>query len=287
MVQPELMTVNAQARKVLINLHADLEAKLDRDVVAIVGPIMFGVEQTLREAIDATVGRRPRLAVVLHTGGGIVEVAERIVNVLRHFYQDVAFIIPDVALSAGTVLAMSGDELMMDYYSCLGPIDPQVQRDNKLVPALSYLVQFDRLMAKAQAGTATTADLTLLAKLDLAELHKFEMAAKLSRTLLVKWLAKYKFKDWTITESTKKTVSQKDREQRAEEIARKLGDHEHWGSHGRGIPMDVLQTELNLRITDFGATPALSAAIRDYFKLLTDFMVTNEMQQLVHAKNFL
>jgi len=41
----------------------------------------------------------------------------------------------------------------------------------------------------------------LLQQLDLAELHSFEEARELSNSLLKEWLATYKFKDWTITET--------------------------------------------------------------------------------------
>ncbi|NMO15246.1 serine dehydrogenasease [Pyxidicoccus fallax] len=287
MAQPEPMTIDAQARKTLRELHASLETALERDVVAITGPILPGLEHRVRDAIEATDDRRERLAVVLQTPGGVVEVAERMVNVFRHYYSDVAFIIPDVAMSAGTVLAMSGDEIMMDFFSCLGPIDPQIPREGKLVPALSYLVQFKRLMDKAAAGTATTADFALLGKFDLAELHQYEMARELSTTLLVKWLAKYKFKDWTVTEGQKRAVTQEMREARAEEIARRLSDHEYWRSHGRRIPMQVLQDELKLRIQDFGSVPEHNRAIRDYFHLMSDFIAANSWGNFVHAKNYI
>jgi ClpP class serine protease len=62
----------------------------------------------------------------------------------------VVFLVPDVALSAGTILAMSGDAIMMDYFACLGPIDPQVEREGKLVPVLSCLEPYDRWVVKSQ-----------------------------------------------------------------------------------------------------------------------------------------
>lgn len=44
---------------------------------------------------------------------------------------------PNFAYSAGTIFCMSGDNIYMNYYSALGPVDPQVQnRDGKLVAAL-------------------------------------------------------------------------------------------------------------------------------------------------------
>jgi len=57
----------------------------------------------------------------------------------------VDFLIPSHAMSAGTILAMSGDAIHMDYYSVLGPIDPQVEnQEGRLIPALGYLIR--RLM---------------------------------------------------------------------------------------------------------------------------------------------
>ena len=53
---------------------------------------------------------------MLTTTGGSATEAERIVNVLRNFYDDISFIIPDYAYSAGTILSMSGDNIYMDYY---------------------------------------------------------------------------------------------------------------------------------------------------------------------------
>jgi len=52
----------------------------------------------------------------------------RIVIAFRHFYPDLWFIIPNFAMSAGTVLTMAGDRIFMDYYSTLGPINPQVAK---------------------------------------------------------------------------------------------------------------------------------------------------------------
>ncbi len=47
------------------------------------------------------------------------------VSVMRKHYKEVSFIVPSHAYSAGTVLVLSGDKIYMDYYSVLGPIDPQ------------------------------------------------------------------------------------------------------------------------------------------------------------------
>ena len=92
-------------------------------------------------------------------------------------------------MSAGTVFALSADRIMMDYFSRLGPIDPQIVKDDKLVPAHAYLNQYTKLNEKVEKGQLTTAEYAMLGKLDLGELYQFEQASELSIELLVEWLS--------------------------------------------------------------------------------------------------
>lgn len=121
------------------------------------------------------------------------------VETIRHHYQDVNFVIPNHAFSAGTIFSMSGDYIYMDYYSRLGPIDSQVQTPNgKMVPALGYLIQWERLLKKAEEQTITLPEIQLMIQgFDQAELYHYEQARELSVHLLKEWLAQYKFRRWT------------------------------------------------------------------------------------------
>jgi len=263
-----------------------LEDALDADGLAIISPIMFGLEHRVKVSVESREPRRPALFVVLDTAGGVVEVVERIVRVLRRHYEEIRFVIPDRAMSAGTVLAMSGDDIWMDYHSCLGPIDPQVEREDRLVPALSYLSQYESLIQKSLASELSTAELVLLQKLDLAELHQFELARDLSIDLLRRWLASYKFKDWVETETRGEPVTQAMKEERADWIARQLNDHHRWLTHGRGLDMLTLQEELKLKIYDYGQHPELRQQIWDYFWFLRDHMARNGISSFVHSPSF-
>ena len=120
----------------------DAENELHADVLAFFGSLLFGVDGLVRDAIESRGTRRTKLAIILETGGGFIEVVQRIVNVFRRHYDHVQFIIPNYALSAGTVLVMPGDAILMDYFSVLGPIDPQIPKrgGSYLIPALGYLV---------------------------------------------------------------------------------------------------------------------------------------------------
>ena len=249
----------------------ELEKRLERDVIAFMGPIFFGVDDAIRRAIEARPKRRSGLAVVLESPGGVVEVVERMVDTIRHHYAEVAFFIPDRAMSAGAVFALSGDSIHMDYFSLLGPIDPQVVRGDRLIPALGYLIQYERLIEKSRNRTLTTAELMLLQKLDLADLLQFEEARELSMSLLKEWLVRYKFKDWSTTDRTKTTVTQEMKQERAHEIATALSNPQKWHSHGRGISMQVLRSEdIKLKIDDFGKDDQLAEILHDYSSVLRE-----------------
>ncbi len=254
---------------------AALEAVLAVDVITFIGPIVYGVDDAVRDAVESRPARRPHLAVLLETPGGYVEVAERIATTLRGHYSRVDFIIPNHAFSAGTVLVMSGDAIWMDYYAVLGPIDPQIELspDRGFVPALGYLVQYQRLLDKAATGLLSAAELAwLIEKFDPAELYAFEQQRELSITLLKNWLATYKFKNWHVTATRRLPVTPAMRTERAREIAEALNRTEQWHSHSRGLSMAVLRDELNLLIDDFGAIPAVRECVHAYHQLLLDYL---------------
>ena len=264
---------------------ADIEEMTGADGLTIISPMQDGLEHSIKIAIESREDRRADLCVVLDTPGGVMEVVERIVRVLRKHYEGVKFIIPDRAMSAGTVLAMSGDEIWMDYHSCLGPIDPQLFVEGKWVPALSYLEQYERLIEKSQQGILSAAELVLLGKLDLAALHQYELARDLSIELLQRWLATYKFKDWTVTESGGKTVTSAMKKERASDIARALSDHTRWRTHARGIDLETLK-DLKLKIENLDDNPSLKKAVWDYFWFVRSYMVSSGDNSFVHSHNF-
>lgn len=259
---------------------------LEADMLALRGLMSSGLDDIVHRVMEDDEWRtkgREKIGIILTTDGGYVEVVHRIAETIRHHYSDVTFIVPDHAYSAGTILVMSGDQIFMDYYSRLGPIDPQVQTDGKFVPALGYLKQWERLLKKAEAGEITIAEIQLMLSFDQAELYMFEQARELSVELLKEWLAKYKFKNWTTTETRGDAVTDQMRSERAEEIARRLNETERWHSHGYGISLEVLQKEIQLKIEDYGTVPALKEAITSYHSLFEDFAHKNRLSGAIHV----
>ena len=265
----------------------ELETKFDADAIAYSGPLIDGVDDAIRNVIESKAHvstKRDKLAVLLTTSGGYIETVARIVDTFRHHYDYVEFVIPNRAFSAGTVLALSGNAIHMDYYSRLGPIDPQVlSSTGELVPALGYLARYEELLDKAISGRISEAEVALLLRFDQAELYKFDQARELTITLLKEWLVNYKFRDWQTTENRGARVTKRMRTSRAASIAKKLNDTDRWHSHGYGISMDVLRRDLQLKIDDFGACPDLSSAIRGYHDLFEDYLVKRRIDMAIHV----
>lgn len=263
------------------------ESAFAAHAICLSGPIYFGVDDFMRAAVETRAAMKPandRLIIVLTTEGGYIEVVKRIVGVLRRHYKLVDFVVPNYAFSAGTILVMSGDSIYMDYYSQLGPIDPQVEtKQGKNVPALGYLERYNALIKKAARGKLTTPEAQLLIDgFDQAELYKYEQARDLSVSLLEDWLVKYKFKDWKQTRTRKKTVTPKMRADAATRIGEMLNDTKKWHSHGYGISKEILEKDLHLQIDDFGANPKTAKAVSDYHDLLSDYMIKLQMAGIVH-----
>ena len=276
--------------RVQLNMYlGNIEEVLGADALTIFSPILPSLENSVKRAVEFFQDRKSKIAVILDTPGGIVEVVERIVGVIRYHYNEVYFLVPDRAMSAGTVFVMAGDRIYMNYFSCLGPIDPQIVKDDELVPALSYLNQYQRLSEKAETGQLNMADITLLNKLDLGELYQFEQARELSHELLTKWLSNYKFKDWHKHSSTGAKVTEDEKRERAEEIAAALSDNERWHSHGRMISRDTLTSRsegLYLKIEKIEENPDLSSALDNYVALLKDYVQREKYLSFVHTREY-
>ncbi len=257
-------------------------------MISYVGSINQFSPNVLKEVIEKN-KQNPNLAVLIYSGGGLVESAEKMVNIMRHHYEDVVFIIPEMAMSAATIMCMSGDQIYMDYSSSLGPIDPQVQnKEGHFVPALGYLDKVNEIIEKSNNGNCSQAEYMLLTQQDLGVLRRYEQARDLSVSLLKKWLVQYKFKNWSKHNSTGKKVTNQEKEERAEEIATKFCDHKHWHSHSRYISIQELgASNIRLVIEDFGQNRDLSEAVHKYHDLLLDYFQGLGQSFYIHCNTHL
>lgn len=287
MVNNPLESMNTTTMKTILN---ELEKKLNADVLVYYGEILDGIEGLVKaiiEELSKDAQKHADLYVILTTPGGSLTPVQRMVDIFRHFYDEVNFIVPDYAFSAGTIMCMSGDNIYMDYYSALGPIDPQVpNKDGKLVAALGYLDKINELLDKARNNTLTQAEFLILKDFDLAELRSYEQAKELAVDMLRNWLVKYKFKDW-VKHSDGRPVTVEEKAERALDIASILSDNNRWKSHGRPINMNVLTEELRLKIKDLETDNELSLLINKYYVHQVEYVKNHNYRTFLQTRLFI
>jgi ClpP class serine protease len=128
-------------------------------------------EAVLR-AIRLTPPDQP-IDLILHTPGGLVLAAEQIAHALAEHKGKVTVFVPHYAMSGGTLIALTADELVMDPNAVLGPVDPQIGD----LPAAS-IVKLADLKPKAQISD----EMLILA--DVAAKSRIQVAEFVTEVLL-------------------------------------------------------------------------------------------------------
>lgn len=126
---------------------------------------------------------------VLHTPGGDMDAAEKLITMIRGRIANgyLRIIVPDFAKSAGTLMAIGADKIAMSDTSELGPIDPQITLNDAHGNSIPHSIQsyLDAYKAHSDALVRNPADETariMLGKLDPATIKLFEAARQRART---------------------------------------------------------------------------------------------------------
>lgn len=186
------------------------------------------------------------LDLILHTPGGSPTATEGIVKYLHtKFGDDIRVIVPQMAMSAGTMLACSAKSILMGSHSCLGPIDPQYGG----IPAYNIISEFQDAKADLQNNPKSKDYWKLrLEKYPVAFFYSVADAITLSGTLTSEWLLKYMFSD------VPKDVARK----KVNKILNKLNANNK--SHARHFTLDDCQ-KLGLNVVPIEADQDLQELI--------------------------
>jgi len=125
--------------------------------------------------------KKKGLDLILHTPGGEISATEQIIKYLRSIFKgDIRAIIPQMAMSAGSMIAVSCKSIMMGKQSCLGPFDPQINN----LPCQSVLKEFDRAVNDVSRNPASLGLWqTIISKLNPTFLTLCQQADELSKNL--------------------------------------------------------------------------------------------------------
>jgi len=168
--------------------------------------------------------RKKGLNLILHTPGGSISATESIVDFLhRIFKDDIIAIVPQIAMSAGTMIACSCKTIQMSKHSNLGPIDPHLRG----WPAYGIREEFKRAVKEIKADPMKVAVWQpIIAQYRPTFLGQCENAIKWSDTFVRRQLETVMFKD------------DPKAKQKARKIVAKLTDYRGNKSHERHIHFD-------------------------------------------------
>ncbi|MBY8989419.1 MAG: serine protease [Candidatus Lokiarchaeota archaeon] len=182
------------------------------------------------------------LDIILHTSGGSPTATEALVTYLRSKFKYIRVIIPHAAMSAGTMLACSADEIIMGKNSFIGPTDPQIiyQTLDRIgaSPAHSILDQFEKAKEDCIENPRNIGVwMPIIRGYGPSLLVECENSIRLSKELVENWLKKYMFKD------------DNDGDEKAKQISQYLSDHKNFLSHDRHIGIEEAKG-LGLKISN-------------------------------------
>lgn len=133
------------------------------------------------------------LDLILHTPGGEIAATESIVNYLRSIFGlDIRVFIPQIAMSAGTMIALSSKEIIMGKQSNVGPIDPQFGG----ISCAGVIEEFDKAVQQiARQPSAAPLWQTIISKYHPTFLGDCEKAIKWAESMVKDWLCTNMLKD--------------------------------------------------------------------------------------------
>ena len=175
---------------------------------------------TVVHEMDRSLG----LDLVLHTPGGDFAATESIVDYLRSMFgTDIRAVVPQLAMSGGTMIACACKEILMGKQSSLGPIDPQFGG----VPAHGLVEEFTRAKREIREDNSSIPIWQpIIAKYNPTLIGECEKAIAWSNEMTDEWLRTGMFAN---DERSDDKVSR---------ILDELGDHALTKSHARHLSIE-------------------------------------------------
>lgn len=200
----------------------------------------FDINDLDKHGFMATVNGLDRgrgLDLVLHTPGGEIAATESLVEYLREMFKgDIRAIIPQIAMSAGTMIACACREIFMGKHSSIGPIDPQFGG----IPAHGIVEEFERARREiAEDPTTIPAWQPIIAQYHPTLIGECEKAIKWAEEMVREWLLTGMFRD----------SPSDDARQTAERVIEELGSHAVTLTHSRHFSRSQARS-LGLKIID-------------------------------------
>ena len=212
------------------------------------------------------------LLLMLHTPGGMAEAAESIVDYLWQKFPTVHALIPTYAMSAGTMIALGCEKIIMGRQSQLGPTDPQLIIDNRPYSAHSIVAQFEEAKTDISGNVALAhAWAPLLQRFGPALLQEATRALVYGKQMVAKWMEEHMFN------------GEANAAQTAKDAATFFSGDTH-GSHGRRINREAARAQA-LKIQDLEDDQDLQELALTMYHLATMAFENGPAAKIVISSN--
>ncbi|MGD0019953.1 MAG: S49 family peptidase [Candidatus Limnocylindrales bacterium] len=205
------------------------------------------------------------LTLLLHTPGGVTNAAESVVAYLRSKFTHIEVIVPALAMSAGTMISLSAERIVMGRQSQLGPIDPQIPAGGRMVSAQAVVEQFEQARREiigdpvtGQKGNLDAAHLwaPVLQSVGPSLLLEAQNALAYGESMVARWLTTCMF------------AADPPGAGAGKKAAKHFNDATTHKSHGRRIDRDEARSE-GLTVEDLEDSDELQEAVLTAYHLMT------------------
>jgi len=235
---------------------------------ALVGPEDAGLLVDTIEMVLPETRKINRLDLFLHSPGGFLDSAYKIVGICKEYANEFNVIVPLAAKSAATVICLGANEIVMTVFAELGPIDPIIQHPYKpqvRVPARSIKDFFDFLNS------------TETEKIPVDPQFRTQMSSLLDPYLIGSYQTALNSSK-QIAEKLLKENALKNKPQLVDAAVKKLT--EYYYSHSYVIDRNEAK-EIGLNVIKAESKAKLDQAVRQLLGIYQQFMMKNSILKLV------
>lgn len=230
-------------RNVIVYYSAWLQKSHQRQIPG------FEVNDSDKNGLMATIHeleKKKGLDLILHTPGGAIAATESFVYYLRAIFgTNIRVFVPQIAMSAGTMIALAAREIFMGKHSNLGPVDPQIFG----LPAHAIVEEFER--AKQEVGDDPKSIpiwQPIIAKYTPTMIGEAEKAISWAQEIVKDWLMTGMFEGDSKAEG------------KADKVLEQLGDPAISKSHARHIDYERAEA-MGLKVTALEKDQELQEAV--------------------------
>jgi len=264
---------------------AGLEARAGRPIIAYYSGFLNRMDVDGRIHPEAAVGdfdmngmmavlhgidKNRGLDLLLHTPGGGIEAGRSIVEYLyKTVGRNIRVVVPQIAMSVGTMIACAGKEILLGKHSSLGPTDPQIRG----LPAMGVLAEVDRAIEEIrQDQLRNVVWQHVFAKYPPGFIMDCERAVEGARSMVKGWLQGNMFADDENPEAA------------AEAVVNELMNYAGTSEHGQHYPSDKCQA-IGLKIRMIEEDQDLQEAILSvHHAFMASFQGTNALKIIENSR---